>query len=482
MRFSFLFPAPRHDPQKVRYKGALRAQNESKVILVNRAVTGREEEAALVAQAEQGHYLVGICAYENWPARNIHPVSGALSKGYDFFSRPVYQRFVGFMHHFREPDDVFPGGLPLLAMDFSDFVQVRKRGLPKRYDLLYYAGYKVADKPNSVPWSSVVKQHDLALHLIRKLLDEEPDVRICLVNDSFGIDDPRVEHVEFAPYRKFLDLVEASRVMLVASWLDASPRVITEALCLDTPIMVNERIIGGWKYVVPETGAFFDQASALDVYRRLRARGPVPTRAWFLRNYANDVLEQRFDTWLNQCIHVYCVWNRFGRVFSVGPEDDKRRVAADLELFGRMGIYADCVERAASPLEALRQARDLGLPDVVILADDFRFLAARQVANRKLTALLEGFPTWDALLFGSADVRRDEATHDPAVRRVLEAGKPRGYAVKAACYDRLIAALEEASGATGGSGAQTPAEGVDRAWAELLKGADVFALRSPIGE
>lgn len=117
---------------------------------------------------------------------------------------------------------------------------------------------------------------------------------------------------------------------------------------------------------------------------------------------------------------------------------------------------------------------------MVVLADDFRFLAARQVANRKLEALLEGFPTWDILLFGAADVRRDEPTHDPAVRRVLEAATPRGYAVKARCYDRLIAALEEAGGATG----EVPPVGaaVDRAWTELLTGTDVFALRSPIGE
>ncbi len=39
--------------------------------------------------------------------------------------------------------------------------------------------------------------------------------------------------------------------------------LLTEALCLDVPVVVNQRILGGWKYVRPETGRFF--AGAGDV-------------------------------------------------------------------------------------------------------------------------------------------------------------------------------------------------------------------------
>jgi hypothetical protein len=357
-------------------------------------------------------------------------------------------------------------------MDFSDYVQVRKRGREKRYDLLYYAGHKIEDKPATVEWSRVVKQHDLALGLIRELLATEPEVRICLVHDSFGIDDPRVERHDFLKYREFLDKVEESRIMLVASVLDASPRVITEALCLDTYVMVNERIFGGWKYVTPDTGAFFDKTNALDVYRRLRARPPAATRAWFLRNYPNDVLEDRFDAWLNQCIVDFCAFNRFGRVFYLNADGaGEQQLAVQREVFGFMGIYGDCVERLAttpgpwipprgrllSHLEALRRARELSLPDVVILEDDFKFIAQRPVANRKLTAMLRDFPHWDAILLGNRDVTRDEPTHDAGVRRVLDAPLPHGYVVNAGFYDRLIAALEQAAEAGEGGRLGAPA-------------------------
>jgi hypothetical protein len=482
--FSFGFPPPNNGAQSLRYTDAPRGEDESKVCLLSRPPFKPGEEEAIVARVEQGHYLLGICAFQNWPGRIHNPRDPDALRAFDLFSTPYYRRFVGFMHNFREPRDVFPDDLPLLEMDFSDYLQVRKKGREKRYDLVYYAGHKIDDKPATVAWSRVVKQHDLALGLIREVLATEPDARICLVHDSFDIDDPRVERFDFLGYREFLDKVEASRIMLVASVLDASPRVLTEALCLDTYVMVNERISGGWKYVNAETGAFFDQGNALDVYRRLRARPPAQTRAWFLRNYPNHLLEARFNAWLNACILAYCVFNRFGRVYYLNADGaEEQRLAILRELFGFMGVYGDCVERiAATPspgdpergralshLAALRRARELALPDAVILEDDFHFIAPRQVANRKMEALLRGFPEWDVILLGSGDVTEDEATRDPGVRRVRGASLPHGYAVNARFYDRLIAALE-------GSG-EMPLSGLFKS-----ANASIYMFHASIGE
>ncbi len=482
MPFSFAFPPPHGDPQKLRYTDAPRGAETSKVYLVNRPIGKPGDEQATLELVGEGYYLLGICALENWPGRIHNPKDKPHVRAYDLFAAPYYRRFVGFLHNFREPRDVFPDDLPLLAMDFSDYVQVRKRGREKRYNLLYYAGTRLKGDPQSVEWSRVVKRHDVALGLIRELLATEPDVRICLVHDDFGIDDPRVERHDFLSYRAFLDKTEESHIELVAGVLDASPRVITEALCLDTYVMVNERISGGWKYVNPETGALFNPSNALEVYRRLRARPPAATRAWFLRNYPNNVLEARFNAWLNERILEYCAFNRFGRVYYLNADGaDAERAAILREMFVFMGIYGDCVERLAtvpvpddaprgralSHLAALRRARELALPNVVILEDGFAFIAQRQVANRKLTALLSGFPEWDAILLGSRDVRRDEATRDPGVRRVLDAPLPRGYAVSARFYDRLITALEGAA---------------DNGRLALGAGASVFTFHDALGE
>ena len=491
--FAFAFPPPSQRRLNLRYKDGPKAGEESKVhLIMGPPLLADGKLAELI---DEGHYLLGICAFENWPARLLNPQHAPRLRAYDLFSKDYYRRFVGFLHNFREPRDVFPDDLPLLAMDYSDYVQVRKKGREKVYDLVYYAGHKIDGQPATVAWSRVVKQHDLARDLIASLLATDEDVRICLVNDSFGFDDPRVTRFDFLGYREFLDKLEESRVLLMSSVLDASPRVITEALCLDTYVMVNRRISGGWKYVNEATGAFFDETDALDVYRGLRARGPAATRAWFLRNYPNHVLEDRFNAWLNACIQGYCAFNRFGRVFHVSAAaDGAPREAIRQELFRHMGIYGDCVEeapkasapnphkaRALGHLAALLRARELGLPDVVIFDDDFQFIAPRPAANRKIGALLEAFPAWDVLLFGNLQVTAHEATHDAAFLRVLGASAPHGYAVRAVQYDALIDALRAAcaalpDAADGGSFA------LDEAWTRVVAKGRAHAFRDPLGE
>lgn len=75
------------------------------------------------------------------------------------------------------------------------------------------------------------------------------------------------------------------RVLFAPNLHDASPRVLAEALCLDVPILVNRHIVGGWKYVHSETGAFFDSIDNVvpafrDIINGLQ-RGDLHPREWF---------------------------------------------------------------------------------------------------------------------------------------------------------------------------------------------------------
>jgi hypothetical protein len=494
--FHFTFPLPQNDPQPIQRWQADGSLAPSKLYLINRPYPYREDTIARLV--DEGHYLVGSCAFENWPARIHNPHDRAAARAFDLFIEPSYHRFIGFMHNFRDPHDVFPGGVPLLDMDFSDYVQVRKRGQAKTFDMVYYAGYSIEGQANTVRWSSVIKGHELALMVIRALLEVDPNFRVAIVNDVFSIDHPRVKNLGFLPYRTFLDLVESAHVLLVPSTVDASPRVITEALCLDTYVMMNADISGGWKYVNEQTGAFFDQTNFLDVYTRLRARGPAATRGWFLSNYANHTLEARFNGWLHASILRHCAFNRFGGVLYVCLEGDRREERQAMirgELFRHMGIFGDCVEqvpaasvpgnphkaRGLSHLAALQRARDLGLPDVVIFEDDFQFIVPRQVANRKIEALLRDFPVSDAILFGNHQITRHEVTSGGAVLRVRAGAWPHGYAVRAERYDELITGLAEACAAMPDAAAEG-APLVDDVWTRFAERANVHAFRVPLGE
>jgi hypothetical protein len=79
-----------------------------------------------------------------------------------------------------------------------------------------------------------------------------------------------LEDVEDAPVHPLLDLMPKlawpdflhvllqSRMAFFPNSWDPSPVVIAQALCLDVPILVNQHILGGWQYVAPATGRFFD--------------------------------------------------------------------------------------------------------------------------------------------------------------------------------------------------------------------------------
>ena len=63
---------------------------------------------------------------------------------------------------------------------------------------------------------------------------------------------------DFMNYSEFIKQYEKCRFIFVPNLLDASPRVLSEALCFNLPCLVNKNILGGWKYVNNKTGMLFN--------------------------------------------------------------------------------------------------------------------------------------------------------------------------------------------------------------------------------
>jgi hypothetical protein len=99
----------------------------------------------------------------------------------------------------------------------------------------------------------------------------------------------RLHFKAFLPQNEFHTLLVESRILFVPSVSDASPRIITESLCLGTPVLVNESIFGGWKYVNDDTGCFFkDEKDVLEKIDEMIDKSNhhfYDTRDWYIRNY-----------------------------------------------------------------------------------------------------------------------------------------------------------------------------------------------------
>jgi glycosyltransferase involved in cell wall biosynthesis len=100
------------------------------------------------------------------------------------------------------------------------------------------------------------------------------------------------------PWPTLMHHLARARLLLVTSVNDASPRLLAEALALNTPILVNRAILGGWHYVNTFTGAFFDsEIDVADAARRVLERWTSP-REWFRAHHGPHLAGARLARFL----------------------------------------------------------------------------------------------------------------------------------------------------------------------------------------
>ena len=94
-----------------------------------------------------------------------------------------------------------------------------------------------------------------------------------------------VDYVEFLPFEEFLAILARCDILFNPAVSDASPRILTQSLFLDTAIIVNKYIAGGSKYVNDQTGVLIEKLEdvipAVDAIKRRRADGTLQPRAWY---------------------------------------------------------------------------------------------------------------------------------------------------------------------------------------------------------
>lgn len=188
-------------------------------------------------------------------------------------------------HCFRRPERYMEAALPRALISASDFTNFN-----------HVAPAAVADSPGAVfdfvyagsaePWKKEAKNWGLAGKCI-PLICRAFGFRALVIGTPDG-DFPACDGVAFrekVPWHELLANIHAAKFLFVPNVLDASPRILAEALCLDTPVVVNRHILGGWKYVNRFTGVFFrSETDVLAAVRQCIGRSHAP-REWFRSNY-----------------------------------------------------------------------------------------------------------------------------------------------------------------------------------------------------
>jgi hypothetical protein len=236
---------------------------------------------------------LGWCGFAGPPRYDAH------SANYEALARHKY-RFIGWCSHgefpngigetypceawchcFRDPDARLPSRVPRILLSESDFADAsaikRAREASSGAIASDYVCVSLAG------WPEPVKNPQLAIRCVWALWRALGLKALFVVGkDSPSYDlPPGTEVRTYIPWGDLQASLAAARFSLFASQIDASPRLITETLCNNRPVVVNAALIGGWKYVTPDTGTFFTsehdvvQAAALAM---ATARRPY---AWF---------------------------------------------------------------------------------------------------------------------------------------------------------------------------------------------------------
>ena len=207
--------------------------------------------------------ILGISSYQEFPNEPKNPKDG-FNKSNEYDYKKWVNMCDGWLHCFRDPNSYLPTNMKSILMSESDFADCNLHkpdpSITKKYDFLYICHRDDKADCSTKEWVAYNKNLELAEKCFT-ILCKKHNYKGLLVGRS-GCDLPegcenKLETTPKLKYNEMIKKYDEVKFIFIPNISDASPRVLTEALCHNVPCLVNKNIVGGWKYVTPETGEFF---------------------------------------------------------------------------------------------------------------------------------------------------------------------------------------------------------------------------------
>eukprot|EP00804_Cyclotella_cryptica_P000905 CCRYP_001143-RA/>CCRYP_001143-RA protein AED:0.06 eAED:0.06 QI:192/1/1/1/0.5/0.66/3/41/472 len=257
-------------------------QNHEHVnVIMVRAPFREQDDEDLYHFYKNDILFLGISSFESFPLKSCNPFSATYESDY------YLNMFPGFLHMMPDPEKHFPPEVKTILMSQSDFMLdepmrygERHTNVQKLYDFVYSGGDQDVES-DCVGWASWNKNFSFVREALEIMCSPEFNVtgvlvanknkantKACTIPESCR---GKIVQTTFLDQNKFFDYLSKSRWVFVPQICDASPRVSTQALSMNLPLLMNKNILGGWKYLIPgETGEFFNDATDFkDSLRRI---------------------------------------------------------------------------------------------------------------------------------------------------------------------------------------------------------------------
>lgn len=214
--------------------------------------------------------------------------------------------FPGFLHMMREPEKHFPKHVKTILMSQSDFqlpdFPERDYSVPRKYDFTYSASDCDVESDGQ-GWCGWSKNWSFVKEALKVMCGEFQMTGVLVATKNkantraytipSSCKGKMIQTTYLANQWDYFTYLKQSRFAFLPQIHDASPRVSTQALAMDVPVLMNWYIQGGWKYVNDQTGEFFhDMSDFRESLRKILRNADIPKRyeprKWVLQNYGNE--------------------------------------------------------------------------------------------------------------------------------------------------------------------------------------------------
>ena len=285
------------------------ANRKIPIICISAPFRSDEHKKLYETYKKQGYSFLGSSSYQEFPGTILNPYE---DKYYSTHNDNYEANAKAWIHCFREPDKYFKTNVPRLLMSESDFIDpnrlIYNPNTSKKYDFIYVCLDEGAkhEATNCKPgWQAHNRNWELAKECLKVMCGEFKLKGLIMGRTNCDITEKcnnYISSLPFQPQEKFLELLQECKFIFVPNISDASPRVVTQAMCYNMPVLMNKNIVGGWKYVNNQTGVFFNDEKDIStaLYEFLNKSSYFSPRKWFVNNYGKEKTGRRLLGFLKE--------------------------------------------------------------------------------------------------------------------------------------------------------------------------------------
>jgi hypothetical protein len=243
--------------------------NKINCVLVSHPFTRQKGENGTFEQYEQwkkeGVHFVGITSFSEFPGHFTNPYDGMKDRNSDCWKLHDYMKYFDiWLNCFRNPEKYIDKDKKLALISESDFIDINRfnedKNIKKEYDFIYICNDDDPSDNCSKGWNYYIRNWELAKKCITIMCGKYKMKGVIIGRKDCELPtgcENLVEKKEFIPRDELINLYRKTKFILLPNTIDASPRILTEALSCGCCCLVNYNILGGWKYVNEKTGEYF---------------------------------------------------------------------------------------------------------------------------------------------------------------------------------------------------------------------------------